>query len=490
MNDLMGEIKAVGGEVRILRQDIVSHLQGARPIAFPKPDPAEMSDMMQVSDETRFHDNNMFLGQLKPPDLFHQLQGLFEMQNRENARLKADIDRLRAEVERLESEEKEKVPSNHKTGVQNLMGWNHIKELFERVGITNSNYVWQMERDRGLLRIYGQGEGPDLGDGAHDRDDYPTPVSNAASPRVAMPGTLMDETGSNASSPQDGIWGYGSSTPMSRSTSEFKQPSSGNVGGLLPHGRLNLEANEIRRLRDTYYRRMHTMHPFLDPERLNQMIEKFIQKYSPTGTTSSPASSFVASAPSQVTGSQHSPHAFKTVNAKRRHDGSSVGTPDSGDLAGSRTPKLEHTISNAIVLLVLAIGKICEHTDHLPPVVPSRRQRTHVNAGLVASPTPSNITISSIISPSNDGRTVVASPRGYAEGVACGRLPKNADVLPGLAYYAKASDFLGNVNGGTDVSHGQAKLLAGLYMGQLGRAKESWKWIHEACTISRMLVEE
>ncbi len=64
---------------------------------------------------------------------------------------------------------------------------------------------------------------------------------------------------------------------------------------------------------------------------------------------------------------------------------------------------------------------------------------------------------------------------------------KNADVIPGLAYYAYATDILGNLHGGNDLTYIQANLLAGLYAGQLARVFESWSWINSACRACQVL---
>ncbi|KAJ9633679.1 hypothetical protein H2199_009247 [Coniosporium tulheliwenetii] len=70
------------------------------------------------------------------------------------------------------------------------------------------------------------------------------------------------------------------------------------------------------------------------------------------------------------------------------------------------------------------------------------------------------------------------------------RKNRNVDTIPGFAYYAKASDILGNLHGGNDLSHAQANLLAGLYMGQLARVIESWGWIYAASIKCRILIEQ
>ena len=54
---------------------------------------------------------------------------------------------------------------------------------------------------------------------------------------------------------------------------------------------------------------------------------------------------------------------------------------------------------------------------------------------------------------------------------------RNMDVIPGIAYYAKAAEILGDQGDGNDLVHAQMFLLAGLYKGQLARVKESMSWI-------------
>jgi hypothetical protein len=66
---------------------------------------------------------------------------------------------------------------------------------------------------------------------------------------------------------------------------------------------------------------------------------------------------------------------------------------------------------------------------------------------------------------------------------------KNKDIIPGLAYFEKAADILGELPGGCDVSHIQANLLAGLYMGQLARIIPSYYYIHKACMAAQILIE-
>ena len=58
---------------------------------------------------------------------------------------------------------------------------------------------------------------------------------------------------------------------------------------------------------------------------------------------------------------------------------------------------------------------------------------------------------------------------------------KNLDVIPGLSYFAMATDIIGNQLGGNSLQHVHLNILAGLYHGQLGRVLESHAYISQAC---------
>lgn len=70
-----------------------------------------------------------------------------------------------------------------------------------------------------------------------------------------------------------------------------------------------------------------------------------------------------------------------------------------------------------------------------------------------------------------------ASRRASSEQSGARDTLRNIDFIPGLAYYAKAVEVLGDHADGNDLIHAQMFLLAGLYKGQLARVKESMSWI-------------
>ena len=151
----------------------------------------------------------------------------------------------------------------------------------------------------------------------------------------------------------------------------------------------------------------------------------------------------------------------------------------------------------------MALGKICEWHDSLPgPVPDSNKENTfahHVSFSPLhpntEPPSPVSVRQSPISSTQSLGNASIASPMsGFPSIRRMTEEPfpgaRNVDVIPGLAYYAQATDILGNCHGGNDLAHVQANLLAGLYAGQLARTFESWSWIHTACRACRYLVRK
>ena len=105
---------------------------------------------------------------------------------------------------------------------------------------------------------------------------------------------------------------------------------------------------------------------------------------------------------------------------------------------------------------MLALGKICEHTDDLPGPVSEKATIVHSTMSSPAS--------------GSDGRKGSTNQRGSSGGsemAASASTPtqtpapnatkrdRNIDVIPGLAYYAKAVEILGGLQG-NDLPHVQA----------------------------------
>ncbi|CAK4033147.1 hypothetical protein DOTSEDRAFT_72963 [Lecanosticta acicola] len=355
---------------------------------------------------------------------------------------------------------------DHRTAPHKLLLlWPSVRPLLKAANVEhNDGYVMEAE-DRGVLRLWTRGEGIDENDG--------TQPGGPASP------ARSDESGegANANTPlADGLWGCGfPSTPGS----ESRRSEPYLAGGLKANGEVDLDASTINILYDSYMRNMHIMHPFLDKRRLRRMFDNFIKRYS----SGRPRATFAVGA-----------YDSDSRPLKRqRSNGSTANVTETEH----RREQTERSPGNAIVYLVLALGKICLHKEPLPAIVPdsklqantvishhisgSRGFSSPMTANMKPSPmSPKSTPATQPTPPSDAGLRIneSRSRRSSMEG-SPGAIPgpRNLDVIPGIAYYAKAAEILGDQGDGNDLVHAQMFLLAGLYKGQLARVKESMSWI-------------
>lgn len=356
------------------------------------------------------------------------------------------------------------LPVKHTTAAQNLVLWPSIRRLIP-AGITPS-YVMDSEIERGLLRLYGCGEGEDKGDG---HEGAASPAGSASSD-----GRRLDDDSSGS---PHGVWGNGSLyTPASFNPSSH-QPARDHPGGVSPSGGLMLDTDAIDRYFRSYMENIHILHPFLESKVLRAMIRTFKKTYS----WDYRATQTVIGAGTKRKRETDSPGGQEEQNGTTQH---LRGHPRSGH-PGSYP--IEHSIGNAIVLLVIALGKVTTHREPLPGIPASSNLRTstpHSNvysdlpmAPTSAPPSPFNNQIHL-----NGGHQVHISSPANPQG-------KNIDTVPGLAYFTKAADIIGEHVGGTGLAHVQANLLAGLYMGQLARIIPSYNYIHYACVAVQVLID-
>lgn len=352
------------------------------------------------------------------------------------------------------------IPNDHSTGAHKLLiGWDAIHPLYH--GIIDkeyaTHYVWREETQRGQLRVFGQGEG-------HDG------INRSKTAPLALESPVCSDAGSSRSGslPADGFWGFGFDGAKTRPVDS--------AGGLDIDGSLRLDTATLKRLFSSFMDNMWVMHPFINQVDLRRMFEKFVRQYG-RGETFSPSSSFSAAADGNVDikYDESRPRAPK----RKRSD----GRQEDGDTPGkvSSNMPIEHGVSNAVILLVLALGRICEHKDRLPAPV----------FGDVVPPSTHDA-----LSPLDLGRATNGMSR---TGSTDSQLPpppkpiryaRNIDKLPGLAYWAYATEILGEQFGAPDLAHVHARLLAGLYMGQIARIIDSWTWIHSACVGCQLLFED
>ncbi|KAI6788038.1 hypothetical protein KC343_g995 [Hortaea werneckii] len=319
-----------------------------------------------------------------------------------------------------------------------------------------------------------------------DKSDVTQPGSPASSEKSDDIGR---DSESNAFAGAEGFWDTGF---LMRPPGNIRRPVSHRCVGLKPNGSLDLNVNTINSLCGSYLQYIHSIHPFLDKPGLRSLFDRFINKYSRG---------------QEIYGRftvLHKDDDFERSNKRRRtYDGPDIPNPNDLDTVRAQFP--ERSAGDAICYLVLALGKICQHSQNLPSVAPdiqmdAKPPGSHrlssaaignppYRTSMDPSPIP-GINSSDPTQSSNDDFHAhhFHMPRGSADGIvnAGGR---NLECIPGLAYYTKACEVMGDQADGNDLCHVQMFLLAGLFKEKLGLMEESWSCITIAERASLMLLD-
>ncbi|KAK0719508.1 hypothetical protein B0H67DRAFT_154506 [Lasiosphaeris hirsuta] len=365
------------------------------------------------------------------------------------------------------------IPLNHTTLAALLLKWRSIEKLVrpyldaEKVKFVDEFPIRQEER-RGLLRVWGRGEGLDSSrkEGIHD---------------LGMMEVHDDYSDAGAPSPAD-CWGGigGSPAPFDSGPAIYGVRS------------LDFSEGVVWKYVRSYQENIQNMHPLIIPVELNAMVKLFldgIQQSLGKQSKSGAVAKFVMvppmAAPQVETGA-------KRKRASPAPEG--MDQPPSVPMKPAK-PSFQRSINNALVLLVLALGKICLHKEkRIPDVVPVNEPAQsplvrNGNPAVPASPILQNSPPSygsGLSSPKESTERPGPSRRASFQGgnptsAKTGTsMRRNLDVIPGLDYFAYATDILGGQLAGTSLRHIHAYILAGLYHGQLGRVMESYAYIKEA----------
>ena len=144
----------------------------------------------------------------------------------------------------------------HTTAAHRLLCWPSIRAAFSNstASSLSGDYVMKYEQYKGVLRVYGRGEGQDTGDEGH-----PSPAASTASPR--------SEEGSEVRSPppSTGLWGSGFADSA----------TAREVGGLGRDGKPVVDGHTLDKLLKLYLENIHILHPFLDKTALTEMVKRF-----------------------------------------------------------------------------------------------------------------------------------------------------------------------------------------------------------------------
>jgi hypothetical protein len=338
-------------------------------------------------------------------------------------------------------------PDTHSTGVHNLFQWPGIKKFYQSAGINDKNYLDELEKEQGVLRLYSFGNAGDQG--------VIAPPSSSGNAAATYP-RPSDDTDSGSG------WDHGKA---------FRYPPN-HIGGLNTDSTLRLDKDTVMNLVESYIHNMWIIFPIIPLERLKQRVEVFMNQYSPDDSAPNDRPA-VNTPPGSIHG-HDSP--YPGVPAKRSHPDSDREDTSRRGYAPPPKRNPDSSVNNAIVLLVLAIGKLCSYDKFLKTDQIWHRD-TFENSPIDPTQAPISTPSPSI------GRTASMSRSSSQDPARDKDQPLNVNVYPGLAYYAMASEILGSLTGGRDVLYVHAYALAALYMGQIGRVYAAYEWVSRAANI-------
>ncbi|EXA30532.1 hypothetical protein FOVG_18100 [Fusarium oxysporum f. sp. pisi HDV247] len=327
------------------------------------------------------------------------------------------------------------IPINHTTLAGLLLEWPSIRELtkhhVEREGVRHiSEYPISQEQNRGVLVVYGQGEDSHPSRQVrepidHGNLDVADDLSDMAS---HSPGACWDQLG--GLSPPDLV--------------EHK-------GGVLVDGNPDFFEPKVWAYVASFKENILNMHPIIQPKLLDYWVRHFLDNLpAPQPRSANPQ----ISKPTFAVGGGSETE--EVVGSKRKRspgpDGSEPPPP-----APSRTGRPDRSIHTALVLTVLALGKVCLHRDNVPdavhPTEPLPPRSPAIRNGAIP-PSPnqgfppaysSHYYSSGLPSPKEQDRKMHRrrSSIHSAGAFRSDSSPKkNCEVIPGLEYFAYATDIL------------------------------------------------
>ncbi|KAI0877478.1 hypothetical protein GGS24DRAFT_120171 [Hypoxylon argillaceum] len=433
----------------------------------PNLDPSSVSDTGDVPGEEAT--------EASTPEQMSAMEATLSLHEAQEIVRQGECDDIEAQPGPMVPPGKPTMPPNHTTLASLLLKWPSIHNMLHRILEVErirhvDEYPIRQEQQRGALRLFGRGEGPDLDSRASDKG---TPQDYNMTDR---------EDASDVAGPTPGpeLWGQvGGLAPG---------PGVDYRGGVLTtDGNPDWDHNKIWKYVTSFKNNILNLHPILIPKELDAMVKVFLEQIPKSSSTpSNRTSNFSA-------GFIHPPPAVPETGSKRKR---SPGNDEPSPVTMFRKPGRPYrNVQSALVLVVLALGKICLHQGKMPDVVHEPDDPTNssplVRNGVLASPgqgSPGRLPPAQspgLPSPKENERVVMMSRRSSLQG----SLPfsrvsqthkRNIDVIPGLEYFALASDIMGGAYGGFCLKHVYVHILAGLYHGQLGRVLESWEHISTA----------
>jgi hypothetical protein len=358
------------------------------------------------------------------------------------------------------------IPVGHTTGAVQLLKWPSIAALVgEKLSSDKIKLEYPYLKEmKHKIRVYGRGPDP----------------TQAQSPE-AIGDDYSDQSPSPA--PDNSYGQLGSGTPASNAP-PITRNDKDCAGGLRRDGTLDLEAATVDRLITSYLDHIHIMHPILDPQRIRRLSKQVIKNLPPDTTPKT-----------KLPG----PPGFMADSAARRQKQSPQSDVTDPITSTQLKPgRPQRSTSTALLLIVLALGKICEYTGKIPNVLPEKNELSTSDSPSVRNGHLSPIQASPTISSNSSGlpsphegdrhrpgarRASVDAPLSKLSNHA-----RNWDVIPGLAYVAHATDIVGNDVGEPTLESVQVNILTGLYFGQLARPVRSQGYIALASSALQSLL--
>ncbi|KAI7760938.1 hypothetical protein LZL87_012091 [Fusarium oxysporum] len=144
----------------------------------------------------------------------------------------------------------------------------------------------------------------------------------------------------------------------------------------------------------------------------------------------------------------------------------------------------DQSIHSALVLMIMALGKICLRRDSAPSAV-------HLAESLSYDSLASHhgdISLSTRCYLPNEQNE--KSRRSSTDGFCCGLgFEENAEETIGFGYFAYATNILRHHPETTDIKNVYVNIFAALYCGQLGRPKDSLAFIQKASGLLQVIIQ-
>ncbi|KAI0388322.1 hypothetical protein F5Y17DRAFT_470502 [Xylariaceae sp. FL0594] len=329
------------------------------------------------------------------------------------------------------------MPLNHTTLASLLLNWksisNMVQHILEAQHIRHvQEYPIWIEQQRGGLRTFGKGD---------EQNTYEAYLTSPASGQE-----LWGQVGSPAYGP--GV--------------DYKG------GARNSEGNPDWEPSKVWKYVQSFKETILNMHPIIIPKELDAMVMVFLETLPRSYNTPNYKPRSVAVTAGFVHPSSTAPSALPKTGVKRKW---SPPTEEQSPHTTFRKPGRPYrNVQSTLVLLVLALGKICLYRGKMPDVVHDPEDIMS-SSPLIYNDTNQAFMISRR---SSLRRNVLLFNRTSLTH------KRNLDVIPGLEYFALASDIMGADYDVFDLRHVHVHILAGLYQGQLGRVLDSWEHITSA----------